>query len=133
MQMFGHMAVPGHNMTIKKHIYIIGGNSKQKIHLCIDYHKLKTIIIRVIFLLPKIFHLNSNLKKCHFFDTSVLFLSPVLSARGISGNPPKIEKVRAWPIPTNTKSCIPFRNCLLSSKIHSQIAKMAYFVYELVG
>ena len=42
-------------------------------------------------------------KKCQFFDTSVLFLGHILSAKGILANPEKVEKVKTWPVPKNIK------------------------------
>ena len=59
--------------------------------------------IELVFNRLKEFHLKIKPKKCHIFDTSVLFLGQVLSSEGISANPKKVEKVRDWPIPTNTK------------------------------
>ena len=40
----------------------------------------------------KQFNLKIKPKKCHFFDTSVLFLGHVLLAKGISANPGKTER-----------------------------------------
>ena len=42
-------------------------------------------------------------KKCQFFDTSVLFLGHLLSAKGILANPEKVEKVKTWPVPKISK------------------------------
>ena len=49
------------------------------------------------------FNFKIKPKKCQFFSTSVLFLGHVLSAEGISANPEKVEKVKIWPVPKNTK------------------------------
>ena len=49
------------------------------------------------------FNLKIKLKKCQFFSTSVLFLGHVLLAEGISANPDKVDKVKAWPVPKNIK------------------------------
>ena len=51
----------------------------------------------------KKFNLKIKPKKCQFFSTSVLFLGHVLWAEGISANPEKVEKVKNWPVPKNTK------------------------------
>ena len=59
--------------------------------------------IELVFNRLKEFHLKIKPKKCHFFDTSVLFLGHVLSSKGISANPKKVEKMQNWPIPTNAK------------------------------
>ena len=47
----------------------------------------------------KEFHLKIKPKKCHFFDTSVLFLGHGLSSEGISANPEKWISL----IPTSAK------------------------------
>ena len=38
--------------------------------------------------------LKINTKKCEFFYTSILFWGHVLSAKGISADPEKVEKVK---------------------------------------
>ena len=43
--------------------------------------------IELVFNRLKEFHLKMKPKKCHFFDTSVLFLGHVLSSKGISAKP----------------------------------------------
>ena len=64
--------------------------------------------IDLVFSRLKEFHLKIKPKKCHFFDTSVLFLGHVLSSEGISTNPEKVDKVWDWPIPTNAKEAHSF-------------------------
>ena len=49
--------------------------------------------IDLVFSRLKEFHLKITPKKCHFFDTSVLFLGHVLLSKGISANPKKVDKV----------------------------------------
>ena len=49
--------------------------------------------IELVFDRPKQFNLKIKPKKCQFFDTSVLFLGHILSAKRISVNPQKVEKV----------------------------------------
>ena len=51
----------------------------------------------------KQFNLKIKPNRCQFFSTIVLFLGHVLSAKGISSNPEKVEKVKTWPVPKNTK------------------------------
>ena len=59
--------------------------------------------IHLVFDRLKKFNLKIKPKKCQFFSTSVLFLGHVLSAKGISANPEKVEKVKTWPVPKNIK------------------------------
>ena len=59
--------------------------------------------IQLVFDRLKNFNLKIKPKKCQFFSTAVLLLGHVLSAKGISANPEKVEKVRTWPVPKNTK------------------------------
>ena len=50
---------------------------------------------------------NAGLKlrsdKCHFFQKEVLFLGHIVSNNGISTDPSKIDAVKEWPTPVNTK------------------------------
>ena len=72
----------------------------------------------------KEYHLKIKPKKCHIFDTSVLFLGHILSSRRISANPKKVEKVQDWPIPTNAKEV---HSCLgLASYYWTFIPKFAW-------
>ena len=59
--------------------------------------------IDLVFSRLKEFHLKIKPKKCYFFDTSVLFLGHVLSSKGISANPKKVDKVWHWLIPMSAK------------------------------
>ena len=60
--------------------------------------------IHLVFDRLKKFNLKIKPKKCQFFSTSVLFLGHVLlTAKGISANPDKVDKVKTWPVPKNTK------------------------------
>ena len=59
--------------------------------------------IQLMFDRLKQFNLKIKPKKCQFFSTSVLFLSHVLLAKGISANPERVEKVKTWSAPNNTK------------------------------
>jgi hypothetical protein len=40
-----------------------------------------------------------NLKKCHFFTNSLVFLGYVVSKEGIMMDPNKVEAITSWPIP----------------------------------
>ena len=59
--------------------------------------------IELVFDRLKQYNLKIKPKKCQFFDTSVLFLGHILSAKAISANPEKVEKVKTWPGPKNIK------------------------------
>ena len=59
--------------------------------------------IELVFNRLKQFNLKIKPKKCQFFNASVLFLGHILSAKGISVNPEKVEKVKTWPVPKNSK------------------------------
>ena len=72
--------------------------------------------------------------KCKFFDTSVFFLGHILSAKGISANPEKVEKVRTWPVPRNIKEVQSFLG--LASyyrRFIDKFAEKARCLHELVG
>ena len=80
------------------------------------------------------YHFKIKPKKCHFFETSVLFLGHILSSRGISANPEKVEKLRDGPIPTNAKDIHSFLG--LDSYYQRFIPKFAqifWCLHELVG
>ena len=52
-----YLVVPGYYLTIQKPVCSTGGYSAQEmgvIHLCIDYHKLNSIMVRDAFPLPQI-------------------------------------------------------------------------------
>ena len=59
--------------------------------------------IELVFDRLKQYNLKIKPKKCQFFGTSILFLGHILSAKGISANPEKVEKVKTWPVPKNIK------------------------------
>lgn len=44
-----------------------------------------------------------NLKKCEFAQTRISYLGHILSEKGISTDPAKIETIKCWPIPKNVK------------------------------
>ena len=71
--------------------------------------------IDLVFTRLKTFHPKIKPKKCHFFDTSVLFLGHVLSSEGISANTKKVDKVQDWSIPTNAK------------EVHSLLGLASYY------
>ena len=71
--------------------------------------------IQLVFNRLKEFSLKIKPKKSHFFQAEVDFLGQVLSKIGVSPNPEKIEKIRDWPTPTNSK------------EVHSFIGLASYY------
>ena len=63
----------------------------------------------------KQYQLKIKPKKSFFFQTEVGFLGHVLSAKGISPNPEKVDKVQDWPIPKTSK------------EVHSFIGLASYY------
>ena len=63
----------------------------------------------------KSFNLKIKPKKSFFFPKSVTFLGHILSAKGISPNPEKVDKIRTWPTPSNPK------------EVHSFIGLASYY------
>ena len=59
--------------------------------------------IELVFSRLKQYQLKIKPKKSFFFQTEVSFLGHVLSAKGISPNPEKVDKVWDWPIPKTSK------------------------------
>ena len=89
--------------------------------------------IQLVFDMLKKSNLKIKPKKCQFFSTNVLFLGHVLLAKGISANPDKVEKVKTWPVPKNTKEVQSFLG--LASYYRQFIphfAKKAQCLHELV-
>ena len=90
--------------------------------------------IDLVFSRLKEIHLKIKPKKCHFFDTSVLFLGHVLSSKGISANPQKVDEVQDWPIPTNANEVHSFLGLALYYwRFIPKFAKIAQCLHELVG
>ena len=90
--------------------------------------------IELVFDRLKQFNLKIKPKKCQFFDTSILFLGHILSAKGISANPEKVEKVRTWPVPRNIREVQSFLG--LASyyrRFIDKFAEKARCLHELVG
>ena len=72
--------------------------------------------IELVFSRLKQYQLKIKPKKSFFFQTEVSFLGHVLSAKGISPNPEKVDKVRDWPIPKTSK------------EVHSFIGLASYYL-----
>ena len=52
--------------------------------------------------------LKLNKKKCRLFQPEVKYLGHLVSIKGISADPEKVEKVRNWPVPTNSAQLASF-------------------------
>ena len=52
--------------------------------------------------------LKLNKKKCRLFQPEVKYLGHLVSSKGISADPEKVEKVRNWPVPTNSPQLASF-------------------------
>ena len=71
--------------------------------------------IELVFSRLKQYQLKIKPKKSFFFQTEVSFLGHILSAKGISSNPKKVDKVRDWPVPKTSK------------EVHSFISLASYY------
>ena len=71
--------------------------------------------IELVFSRLKQYQLKIKPKKSFFFQMEVSFLGHILSAKGISPNPKKVDKVRDWPIPKTSK------------EVHSFIGLASYY------
>ena len=71
--------------------------------------------VQLVFNRLKEFNLKIKPKKSHFFQAEVGFLGHVLSKKGVSPNPEKIDKIRDWPIPKDPK------------EVHSFIGLASYY------
>ena len=82
----------------------------------------------------KTFNLKIKLKKCYFFQASVIFLGHVSSVDEISANPEEVDKVRYWPVPSNAKE---FHSFLGLASYYCQcipnFAHIAKCLHQLVG
>ena len=79
--------------------------------------------IELVFSRLKQYQLKIKPKKSFFFQTEVSFLGHVLSAKGISPNPKKVDKVWDWPIPKTSKEVHSFLG--LASYYHRFIPNFA--------
>ena len=104
--------------------------------ICIFALSIEIMLDQIELMLNRLkeFHLKIKPKKCHFFDTSVLFLGHILSSAGISANPKKVEKVHDWPIPTNAKEVHSFLQLAsYYQRFIPKFAQIAQCLHELVG
>ena len=81
--------------------------------------------VELVFQRLKSFNLKVKPKKSFYFQDEVNFLGHILSAKGMSPNPEKVEKVKNWPIPTNPKEVHFFcRSCLVLSAVYTKLRQM---------
>ena len=71
--------------------------------------------IKLVFSRLKQYQLKIKPKKSFFFQMEVTFLGHILSAKGISPNPKKVDKVWSWPMPKTSK------------EVHSFIGLASYY------
>ena len=71
--------------------------------------------IELVFSRLKQYQLKIKPKKSFFFQTEISFLGHILSAKGISPNPEKVDKVWDWPVPKTSK------------EVHSFISLASYY------
>ena len=90
--------------------------------------------IYLVFSRLKEFYLKIKPKKCHYFDTSILFLGHGLSCKVISANTKKVDKVWDWLIPMNAKEVHSFLGLALYYwRFIPKFAKIAQCLHKLVG
>ena len=88
--------------------------------------------LEVVFNRLSVANLKLNPKKCVLFQKEVTFLGHVISENGVGTDPRKIDKIRNWPTPKNTKEARSFIS--LASYYRSyvyQFAKIAKPLHEL--
>ena len=85
--------------------------------ICIFTNSASQILdqMELVFSRLKQYQLKIKPKKSFFFQTEVSFLGHILSAKGISPNPEKVDKVWDWPLPKTSK------------EVHSFIGLASYY------
>lgn len=88
-------------------------------------------ICKIMKILQK-FKLIVSKKKCHWFQTSLLFLGHIVDGNGIKTNPDKIEKIMNWPVPTNITQVRGFLNlCTYYKRFIQGFSTIASPIYKL--
>ncbi|KAI4340754.1 hypothetical protein MLD38_025562 [Melastoma candidum] len=64
--------------------------------------------LRIVFCTLRDEKLYRNLKKCEFFQPSVVFLGFVVSSEGIKVDESKIEVIKEWPVPRSFHDVLSF-------------------------
>ena len=85
--------------------------------ICIFSTTIDQMIDRIELVFKRLMDFNLKIKpeKSFFFQSSVIFLGHVLSAKGITPNPEKVTKVKDWPTPKTAK------------EVHSFIGLASYY------
>ena len=103
--------------------------------ICIFSSSVDEMLNRIEMVLKRLqdFNLKIKPKKSFFFQSKVLFLGHMLSKEGISLNPNKIQKVKDWPVLTNTKEVHSFlRLASYYCQFVLQFAKWANPLHDLI-
>lgn len=77
---------------------------------------LVTVLVRL-----RTYNLKLKTKKCHPFQTEVLFLGKLVGREGVSVNPGSIQVVTKWAIPTTATSL--FGAAKLSRRTHPLVLR----------
>ena len=78
-------------------------------------------------------NLKFKARKCRFFRQEVEFLGKKVSGDGITISPDKLEAVKEWPIPQNSKQLLSFLGFVNYHRSHiPSFARVAADLYELV-
>ena len=77
-------------------------------------------------------NLKLNPNKCKLFQRRIKCLGHVVSEHGIEADPDKIEVVKAWPVPTNTKEVRSFLGlCTYYRRFVPSFARIAWPLHQL--
>ena len=84
--------------------------------ICVLAETADQMLDRIQFTFNRLKEFNLKIKpKKSFFQAEVNFLGHILSQKGVSPNPEKVEKIRDWPVPTSSK------------EVHSFIGLASYY------
>ncbi|MCG8035188.1 MAG: DDE-type integrase/transposase/recombinase [Candidatus Thiodiazotropha taylori] len=88
--------------------------------------------LRKVFCRFREHNLKFKPRKCQFFKTEVEFLGKLVSGNGISISPDKLEAVKSWPIPTDSKQLLSFLGFMNYHRNHiPDFAKVSSDLYAL--
>ena len=87
--------------------------------ICVFSSSIDEMLVRIELVLKHLqdFNLKIKPKKTFFFQSQVLFLGHTLSNDGISPNPEKVQKVKDWPVSSNSK------------EVHSFLGLASYYCW----
>ena len=89
--------------------------------------------LREVFIRFRQHNLKFKARKCRFFRQEVEFLGKKVSGEGITISPDKLEAVKEWPIPQNSKQLLSFWGFMNYHRSHiPSFARVAADLYELV-